>query len=220
MTPFVDLHTHKLSSEDNVVSVVNLSADVSPCGEGFFSIGIHPWSLDDAAFDEEKAFAEIERKVAGNRIVAIGETGLDRMHKATMDRQTSLFKRHVALSEHYELPLIIHNVRCTAELVSLRKQLKPRQKWIVHGFAGNVEEAEQLISQGFALSVGAALLDDRRKISKALKDIDLSFVFFETDTSEMSIREIYARAAELLAVPVESLKDSVYKRFKKLCPFQ
>lgn len=213
MTPFVDLHTHKVLTDDDVVSVVSLSVSENPCGNGLFSIGIHPWTLDDERFDKETAFAELERKKSDPRVVAIGETGLDRLYPDTMEKQIALFERHVALSERTLLPIIIHNVRCTAEFIALRKRLKPKQRWIIHGFAGGVEEAEQLINQDFLLSIGAALLDEKRKISKALKDIDLSYVFFETDTAEVSVKTVYERAAELLQMPIESLKENTYSRF-------
>ena len=214
MTSYVDLHTHKASSDENVVSVVNLDSSEMPCGKGLFSIGIHPWSLDNPGFDVETAFADLERKLGDSRIVALGEAGLDRVHSATMPLQMEVFERQVALSERYKLPVIIHNVRCTAELVSLRKHLKPKQQWVVHGFGGGLEEAVQLVNQGFMLSVGAALLDERRKIAKALKDIGLSNIFFETDTSDISIIKVYEKAAELLGMSVPDLCDDVWSRFE------
>lgn len=215
MTPFVDLHTHKASADGDVVSVVNLSATEDPCGEGFFSMGIHPWSLDDLHFDVEKSFAELERKLGDRRIVALGEAGLDRAHSATLPRQIDVFERQVALSECYKLPMIIHNVRCTNELIAFRNRLKPTQCWIVHGFAGGLDEARQLIDHGFLLSVGAALFDDRRKIVNALPEIGLEKLFFETDTSDVSIKKVYEKASELLGLTVSALREDVCERFER-----
>ena len=213
MTPFVDLHTHKVPADDDVVSVVNLSTMEDPCGDGFFSIGIHPWCLDDSHFDVEKAFAELERKLGDSRIVALGEAGLDRVHSAMLPRQMEVFERQVVLSERYGLPMIIHNVRCTNELLACRNRLKPMQRWIVHGFAGGLDEARQLIDHGFMLSVGAALFDDSRKIVKALPEIGLENLFFETDTSDVSIIKVYEKASKLLGVPVSDLREGVWSRF-------
>lgn len=213
MTPFVDLHTHSASSDDNVVSVVNLAAAEKPCTDGLHSIGIHPWRLDDSSFDADRAFAALEPLLADRRIVALGETGLDRAHRATLERQTALFERHIALSESAKLPVIIHNVHCTNDLMALRKRFSPSQLWVVHGFAGGLDEARQLIDHGFMLSVGSALLDDRRKIFKALPEIGTENLFFETDTSDISIIKVYEKAARLLSMPVSALREDVWGRF-------
>ncbi len=213
MISYVDLHTHKTSSDMNVVSVVNLDSSELPCGEGCFSIGVHPWCLDDFGFDVDMAFADLERKLGDRRIVALGEAGLDSVHSATMFLQMEIFKRQVALSERFQLPIIIHNVHCMAEIISLRKQLRPKQQWIVHGFGGGLEEAEQLLNQGLMLSVGTALLDEKRKVAKALKGIDLSCLFFETDNSDISITKVYEKASELLAMSVSALREDVWSRF-------
>lgn len=220
MIPFVDMHTHKASADGDVVSVVNLSVEEVPCGEGLFSMGVHPWSLDDPHFDVEKAFAELERKLGDRRVVALGEAGLDRAHSVTLPRLMDVFERQVALSERYRLPMIIHNVRCTNELLSFHNRLKPMQRWIVHGFAGGLDEARQLIDHGFMLSVGAALFDDRRKIVKALPEIGLEYLFFETDTSDISIIKVYEKAAELLELTVSALRENVWNRVTPLHPLQ
>ena len=220
MTPFVDLHTHKASADGDVVSVVNLSATEDPCGEGFFSMGIHPWSLDDTHFDVEKFFAELERKLDDRRIVALGEAGLDRAHSVTLPRQMDVFERQVALSERFGLPLVIHNVRCTNELLAFRNRLKPTHRWIVHGFAAGLDEARQLIDHGFLLSVGAALFDNRRKIVNALPEIGQENLFFETDTSDVSIIKVYEKAAELLGLSVSTLCEDVWERFIQIHPLQ
>lgn len=214
MTSYVDLHTHKASSDENVVSVVNLDSSEMPCVKGLFSIGIHPWSLDDPGFDVETAFADLERKLGDRRIVALGEAGLDRAHSATLPKQIDVFERQVALSERYRLPMIIHNVHCTNELIAFRNRLKPTRCWIVHGFAGGLDEARQLIDHGFLLSVGAALFDDRRKIVNALPEIGRENLFFETDTSDVSIIKVYEKAAELLGLTVSALREDVWERFE------
>ena len=163
---------------------------------------------------------ELERKLGDSRIVALGEAGLDRAHSATLPRQREVFERQVALSERFGLPLIVHNVRCSNELLAFRNRLKPTQRWIVHGFAGGLDEARQLINHGFLLSVGAALFDDRRKIVNALPEIGLENLFFETDTSDVSIIKVYEKAAELLGLTVSALREDVWNRVIPLHPLQ
>ena len=58
------------------------------------------------------------------------------------------------LSEKNSLPLILHVVKAFPEIIALKKELKPRQPWIIHGFRGKPELAKELHRHGFFLSLG------------------------------------------------------------------
>ena len=57
---FIDLHTHRIKTCDNLIQIVNLDLNQSCPGQGCFSYGIHPWALDDAEFQAEKALQILE----------------------------------------------------------------------------------------------------------------------------------------------------------------
>ena len=46
-TPYIDIHTHDGTDEENVTKVVCLSHDDEAAAEGLYSIAVHPWALDD-----------------------------------------------------------------------------------------------------------------------------------------------------------------------------
>lgn len=174
-----------------------------------YSYGIHPWRVtSDLSF--------LERLLAENRIVALGETGLDRLHRATWDLQLEVFEQHILLSEQYGKPLIIHNVGGTAEILRLHKKHQPRQTWILHGFNGTIEEVRQLTAKGLCLSVGESIFYPNRKITKSILSIPLEYLFFETDTSDRTIQEVYQRGAALLNLPLEVLKEQIFANFARL----
>jgi TatD DNase family protein len=191
--PFIDIHTHR------------------QC-EGGMTYGIHPWTLD--AFHNE--FIKLETLLKENRIVAIGETGIDRAHKDTIPLQLEVFEKHILLSEQYQKPLIIHNVRGTADILRLHKKYQPKQAWIIHGFNGTATEARQLTDRGIYLSVGESLFYENRKIHESITSIPLDCLFFETDTSEKTIQEIYTKAAELLNLSLDQLKEQIFANFARL----
>ena len=51
-----------------------------------------------------------------------------------MEIQTAAFMAQMTLSMEYDLPLILHNVRMTDKILAVKKQFRPGQPWIWHGF--------------------------------------------------------------------------------------
>ena len=214
--PFIDIHTHTAKSSDNLIQVVNLDLN-QPCPEqGYYSYGIHPWALDDVDFQAEKASQTLEEKLKLPQVLALGEAGLDKMHKVSFERQIELFERQIELSEALKKPMILHDVRSHNEIIALRKKHKPQQPWILHGFSGTEQDVRQLIGQGIYLSVGESLLHPERKICKSLKFIDLDHLFLETDMAEIGIETVYEAAAKLLEMDLTALQTKIFSNFAAL----
>ena len=192
--PFIDIHTH------------NTTVDC-----GLYSFGVHPWQLE-----KQSDLNVLEMLLRENKIAAIGETGLDRLHHETFTQQIECFEQHILLSEQYRKPLIIHNVKATADLLRIHKKHNPRQTWIIHGFNGTSQEARQLTERDLFLSVGESILYPNRKITQSILSIPLDQLFFETDVSERTIQEIYGKAAELLNLPLGILKERIFANFARL----
>lgn len=214
--PFVDIHTHTAKPSANLIQIVNLDLN-QPCPEhGYFSYGIHPWALDDADFQAEKALQTLEEKLKLPQVLALGEAGLDKMHKASFERQIELFERQIELSDVLQKPMILHDVRSHNEIIALRKKHKAQQPWIVHGFSGTEQDIKQLIGQGIYLSVGESLLHPERKIYKSFKFIDLDYLFLETDMAKNGVEKVYESAANLLEMDINVLKTRIFANFAAL----
>lgn len=213
---FIDIHTHTEESNENLLQIINLNLE-SPCPEqGFYSYGIHPWALDDADFQAEKALQTLEEKLKLPQVLALGEAGLDKMHKASFERQVAVFEQQIELSEALQKPMILHDVRSHNEIIALRKKHKAVQPWIVHGFSGTEQDIKQLIGQGIYLSVGESLLHPERKIYKSFKFIDLDYLFLETDMAEIGVETIYEAAANLLEMDLSDLQIRIFANFARL----
>ena len=213
---FIDIHTHTEESNENLLQIINLNLE-SPCPkQGFYSYGIHPWALDDADFQAEKALQTLEEKLKLPQVLAIGEAGLDKMHKASFERQVELFERQIEFSEALQKPMILHDVKSHNEIIALRKKRKAQQPWIVHGFSGTEQDIKQLIGQGIYLSVGESLLHPERKIYKSFKFIDLDYLFLETDMAEIGVEKVYEAAANLLEMDLSVLQTRIFANFARL----
>lgn len=198
--PFIDIHTHRFLPEE----------------KGFLCCGIHPWWLDDEEYAWEKDLLKLEALLDKDRLAAVGEAGIDRLHRDTLPLQTAVFERQILLSERYQKPLIVHNVRGSDVVMMLHKKRRPRQAWILHGFNGNVEEVRKLSDNGLFFSVGTAIMLKNRKITESIKSIPLDHLFFETDTSTIGVAMVYAKASEILGIPISSLKERIFTNFAGL----
>jgi len=211
--PFVDIHTHTTRVDDDLIRIVNLDLN-QPCPEqGYFSYGIHPWALDSVDFQMETSLLCLEERLKKTNVLALGEAGLDKMHKVSFERQIELFERQIELSEALQKPMILHDVRSHNEIIALRKKHKTQQPWILHGFSGTEQDVKQLIGQGIYLSVGESLLHSERKIYKSFKYIDLDQLFLETDMAEVGIETIYDEAAKLLGIDIAVLQKRIFANF-------
>ena len=216
MKPFVNIHTHTEQSGDNLIQIVNLDLN-KPCPEqGYYSYGIHPWALDKADFQVEESFSLLEQRLQLPNVIALGEAGLDKMHKDSFEQQIAVFERQIELSETMQKPMILHDVKSHNEILALRKKHKAKQPWILHGFNGTEQDVKQIIGQGLYLSVGESLLHSERKIYNSFRFIDLDYLFLETDMSEVGIETIYEAAAKLLEMDINALKTQIFANFAAL----
>lgn len=177
----------------------------------FFTVGIHPWQIENQI--EDNLFQQLKQMLQQENIIALGESGLDRAINTPFEKQIPVFRKQAELAEQMKIPLIIHAVRSQPEIIRIRKEIKASQKWIVHGFTGNAFEAEQLINNGFSISVGSKLLHPNSIISKFLHQIPVDRIFFETDESEILIETIYEFASSILKLSVTDLQKQIFVNF-------
>ncbi len=188
----VDIHTHN-QYNSAYLSIINLDIDdahriLTSEGNELFSVGLHPWYIDG---NSPKKILELEKLLINTKIACIGECGLDKNSKAPLPPQIEIFRKQIELSEIFHKPLIIHCVGCFNELIMLRKEMNPLQLWIIHGFRGKSELAQQVLKSGCSLSFGEHYNEE----SVRLTPIDKLFI--ETDESSLSIDLIYKNIASV-----------------------
>lgn len=213
MMRFYDIHTHCTVSELNLHEIVNCIIEKqqypSLDAQRFYSVGIHPWYI----YNIEEQIYTLKSIVTRSNVLAIGEIGLDKLSKVPFDMQQAAFKESAQIAEKERKPLIIHCVKAWAEIVGLKKQIKPSVPWIIHGFRGNSELAKQLLDQGLYLSFGEQFQE------KALqKAWEISRIFAETDDKKVDIRAVYQHIATTLAIPLEELAIQIEKNTETLFP--
>jgi len=214
---FYDVHTHQIFLEDNdapyhscIFDVFPLAFEVSkePYYRHAFSCGIHPWYSEDS--DTQMAYLN---EIAPNpRIIAIGETGLDRLKGPSFEVQTAVFKKHIQLSEKLAKPVIIHCVKAWEELMQVQRETRPTQPWIIHGYRCRPELTKRLMKEGFLFSIG-----DNINV-ESMQLIPIDSLFCETDEDEMTIREIYLQTSLALHMELEEFAGRIAENVRRLFP--
>ena len=145
---------------------------------------------------------------------AIGECGLDKNINTDFSLQKQIFKAHITLSENIKKPLIIHCVKSFSEVIAIKKEMRPQQLWVLHGFRKNITIANELIKNNIKLSFGKALLEDE-KLQNILATLSIENFFLETDDADICIQKIYQKASEIKGISVEDLNLLLSQNFSK-----
>lgn len=209
--PFIDIHTHTEKNANAVFSLLPNQNMQDIEHVNMFSIGWHPWHLMKER--AETTLHKIELLATDNRVVAIGETGLDKLCASSSDYQQEIFKWHILLSEKVQKPLIIHCVKAFNEMLEMKKQMQPKMTWIVHGFNNKPEIASQLLRAGVKLSFGKALLNKLSNASTVIKELKPSDFFLETDDCAAGIEEVYSKATYFRNCDIAQLRNEMYQNF-------
>jgi TatD DNase family protein len=173
------------------------------------SVGLHPWHINERY---EQELETIARFASSPQVVAIGETGLDKLTETPFYLQQEVFLQQAAIAAKVQKPLIIHCVKAYPEIIRLKKELNPQNTWIIHGFRGKEPIAQELILHNFCLSFGKGL----DYLEKTICSVPLERVFFETDDSLTDIEQVYETFAKIRSVSIETLKDQINKNFDQI----
>ena len=139
----------------------------------FAVVGIQP---NYAAEMGSGDFAEIERLAEHPRVVAIGETGLDRYwDRAPFERQLTLFEAHLALARRVNKPVVIHCRDAGPDVATLLEAAAATHgpvRGVMHSFSADASTATRCLAAGLHLSFAGMLTyknaQDLRDIAKSV----------------------------------------------------
>lgn len=163
------------------------------------------WHPVDAVDCTEEDLKWIEELAAHDKVVGIGETGLDYYwDKSPKDVQQELFRKHIRLAQRVKLPLIIHNREATADVLRiLREEEAELTGGIMHCFGGSVETAREAIRLNFMISLGGPVTFKNAKTPKEVaKEIKLEHLLIETDAPYLAPHPFRGKRNEPSYVPL------------------
>lgn len=163
--------------------------DLAAANEGVLaSAGIHPTHASEA---KDTDWDEVVRMASKDfHIVALGETGLDNYWKdVPFALQQDYFDRHLRLSQQLQIPFIVHQRECMAEILVMLREATLRRplQGVMHSFTGTADEAAECLGLGMHISFAGMVTfkksDDLRAVART---IPVDRILVETDSPYLS----------------------------------
>ncbi len=259
MLRFIDTHAHltdeKLSNtnevqrrwkENHITDVFTVSYDKKSMIECvnlanintnvYAIIGIHP---DDVKDYTEETIALMKEYAKNDKVIAIGEIGLDyhmidSNDTQAKERQKEVFISQIKLADKLNLPIMIHLRDACKDLCDIlfdnRKYLN--NGVIVHCFSESIETYNLLKKLNVTIGVGGVVtFKNGKKLQEVVKEADLTDIILETDCPYLSpepyrgttnepknILYIAEKICEIKGITLEELSSATYSNIKKLFP--
>jgi len=208
---FVDSHCHLtyeplFSNIDDVIShcatndvnkLLTISTDLKTSKDSiliadkhknvFCTIGIHPncTEIEFSKFNDLKIISK-----QSNKIVGIGETGLDYYkYKSNKKIQIDSFLKHIDLADQLKIPVIVHNRNADDDLINIISDnvRKKSINFLIHCFTGSLEMAKKLLDLNCLISFSGIITfkksDNLRNVAKF---VPLESMMIETDSPFLS----------------------------------
>ena len=192
---FDDDRAQVLSSlkDGGVCGVIDCGCDLSSSlkaielsdkyGFVYAAVGIHPHETAEAGAND---FDEIKKLLSKEKVVAVGEIGLDYHYDfSPREVQLEFFERQIILSKELDLPIIVHDREAHEDTMNLLKKYKP--KGVVHCFSGSAEMAKEVLKLGMYIGLGGAVtFKNARKPLEVAAIIPDDRLLLETDCPYMA----------------------------------
>ena len=146
------------------------------------ALGIQPEYAETTTEDDIKF---IEEHINDDKILAVGEIGLDYHYDIDKDKQKEVFKRQLELAKKYNKPVIVHSRDCIQETYDILKV--SGVKGIMHCYSGSVEMAREFCKIGFYLGIGGIVtFKNVVKLLEVIREVPMEYIVLETDSPYLS----------------------------------
>lgn len=149
----------------------------------YAAVGVHAHEAQGATEDDLR---EIEKLYKNEKVVAVGEIGLDYHYDfSPRERQIKIFERQIILANELGLPVIVHDRESHEDTMNLLKKYRP--KGVVHCFSGSVEMAKEVVKLGMYIGLGGAVtFKNAKKPLEVAEYLPMDRILLETDAPYMT----------------------------------
>lgn len=147
----------------------------------FAMSGLHPCDVKE---DYIYQLQTIYESIAGRKIYAVGEIGIDLYwDKTTLQIQQDAFKKQISWAKELGLPIVIHCREAFDEVFEVLESEKDEKlRGIFHCFTGNLTQAKRAIDLNFYLGIGGVVTYKKAGLDLVLSDIPIEHIVLETDS--------------------------------------
>jgi TatD DNase family protein len=191
------------------------------------SVGVHP---HEAEAESDAEVARLKTLAKHNKVVGIGETGLDFYYShSPRERQMAVFRAHCVASRETNYPLVVHSREADAETAAILGEEKV-PAGVIHCFSTGRGLAEAALALGFYISLAGILTFKNAEALRAIvRDLPLDRLLIETDAPYLApvplrgkrnepafVVHTAARLAEIKGVPIAEIARATTANFFRL----
>ena len=192
------------------------------------AIGIHP---DEVGTLTEEHIDEMERLLDLEKIVAVGEIGLDYYwDNESHDMQKKWFIRQLETARKKEMPVIIHSREAAADTMEIMRGYASGMRAVIHCYSYSAEMAKEYVKMGYYIGIGGVVtFKNAKKLKSVVEAIPLTSIVLETDcpylapepyrgkrNSSLYLPYVAEKIAELKGVSVEEVIRQTEENSRKL----
>ena len=194
----------------------------------YASVGVHP----NEQGREEPSVEQLIALAANDKVIAIGETGLDYFRsEGDLSWQHQRFRHHIAAAKACNKPLIIHCREARDDTIRmLAEEGADEVGGIMHCFVEDLATAERAIELGFYISFsGIVTFNSAKELKEVAKALPAERILVETDAPYLApvpyrgksnqpayVREVAEYIAELRGVSYEEIAQQTGENFNRL----
>ena len=191
---FDDDREELLSSmqENGIEKIINIGCSIESCKSTleltkqypfvYGAMGIHPSDIGDL---NEDTFLWLREQVKKEKVVAVGEIGLDYYwdkEEEVQKNQRIWFRRQLELAKESNLPVIIHSRDAAKDTLDIMKAHGQNLGGVIHCFSYSVEIAREYVKMGYYIGIGGVVtFKNARAIKEVVADLPLERIVLETD---------------------------------------
>ncbi|MFV0424697.1 MAG: TatD family hydrolase [Bacilli bacterium] len=208
---YIIVNGYDLESSMKAIEIANTYENI------YATVGIHPLDIDKFS---ESTIAELRTLAASDKVVAIGEIGLDYHYdKSKKEEQKEIFKLQLALAKELELPVTIHtreSINDTYDILKVTNNFG-----VMHCYSGSVEMAQKFIDIGYYISLAGPVTFKNAIVPKEVaKAVPLSRLLVETDCPYLTphpnrgkrndpsyVRLVVKEIAELRGIDIKEIES-------------
>jgi len=148
----------------------------------YAAVGIHPHHAKDVSAED---ISFLKSVAGGEKIVAIGETGLDYHYtRSEAEIQKKVFKAQLAIAAELALPVIVHSRNAFDDTIVILSEFSGKLKnVVVHCFSGTADQAKVILEMGYYISF-TGIVTFKKKVAETIEAVNivpLDRMMVETD---------------------------------------
>jgi TatD DNase family protein len=145
----------------------------------YAAVGIHPHEVKKVS---EETYATLEALLSDEKVVALGEIGLDYAKEySPREIQRQHFAHQLQIARKAGLPVVIHSREASPDILEILKENLP-EKFVFHCYAGTVSEAQEILDLGGFISItGIVTFPKAENIRQIVRFVPIERLMAETD---------------------------------------